>query len=357
MSEVSFTGQSSLAVFAALNAISEDGILIIDRNYNVLRANDDALRFLGQRILARPITNYIRHPDLLLCIDATLASGEMRAFTFQRNEPARRLFNVKVVGLENSSVLITLTDMTKSHIVEKIQTDFVANVSHELRSPLTAIIGFIETLQDNLASDPDIGAAFLPLMRDEAGRMQRLIDELLTLSRIEADEHVPPREPVSIASVITRAVTLFAKRTEALNRPIRTEIEVGCDFSAINVRGDEDGLLQVFSNLIENALNYGYPDTPILIRCHSPPPQGVLPARVVIAVSNAGDGIEPIHLGRVTERFYRIDKSRSRKVGGSGLGLAIVKHIIGWHQGRLTISSTQGEETVFSVTLPIATGV
>jgi two-component system, OmpR family, phosphate regulon sensor histidine kinase PhoR len=352
MSDINLSDQSS-AIFAAFDSILDDGLILINHKHVVLRANEYAFDMVGRRILGQPITNYVRHPDLPRCLSEAVNSKMVQSFIFTKNEQAQRRFRVNVAGVEEGNGLFVLrfTDLTKSKNVERIQTDFVANVSHELRSPLTAIIGFIETLQDNLAEDPEIAATFLPFMQGEAMRMQRLVDELLTLSRVEADEHLPPNDIVWIMKVIDQVVALFDIRSKELNRQII--INASSDINALKVKGDADALLQVFSNLLENALNYGAADTEIHIDCEVIPAQGSLPSRVIVAVRNQGLGIDAVHIGRVTERFYRVDNSRSRKLGGSGLGLAIVKHIIGWHRGSLTITSVPGQETVFAVKLPL----
>lgn len=353
MLDIHQSDQSS-EIFDALDAILDDGLIVVNHKYIVLRANEYAYDMVGRRILDQPITNYVRHPDLQRCLSEAANSQRVQSFIFTKNEQAQRRYRVNVASIGGGDGLFVLrfTDLTKSKSVERIQTDFVANVSHELRSPLTAIIGFIETLQDNLAEDPKIATKFLPFMQGEAMRMQRLIDELLSLSRVEADEHLPPNDIVWIMKVIDKVVALFDIRSKELNRPII--LNATSDFYTLKVRGDEDALLQVFSNLIENALNYGAADTEIFIDFEILPAQGSLPSRIIVAVRNQGIGIDPVHIGRVTERFYRVDNSRSRKLGGSGLGLAIVKHIVGWHRGSLSITSVPGQETVFAVKLPLS---
>ncbi|MGR3547335.1 MAG: sensor histidine kinase, partial [Roseovarius sp.] len=226
--------------------------------------------------------------------------------------------------------------------------DFVANVSHELRTPLTALMGFIETLQGPARHDQVAIDRFLGIMQSEAARMERLVRDLLSLSRVESEERVRPRDEVNLGQVI--GSVLHALRPLARDR--------ACDISfeapeGMVVRGNDDQLQQVFTNLVENAIKYGGKDNRITITLERTPRDATLRAPAIVArVRDQGPGIDPLHIPRLTERFYRVDTHRSREMGGTGLGLAIVKHIVNRHRGRLRISSTPGEGSEFSVILP-----
>ncbi|MDX1576251.1 MAG: ATP-binding protein, partial [Kiloniellales bacterium] len=232
---------------------------------------------------------------------------------------------------------------------EHMRADFVANVSHELRSPLTSLLGFIETLRGPAREDTAARERFLEVMDGEAKRMARLIDELLSLSRVESEEHLTPNGHVDVHNMLREITQSLDMR--ASERSMR--IEVDCPEDIPPVLGERDEVTLVFRNLIENALNYGRAGTPVTITAGTVErvPGSANPG-IRISVRDRGEGISPEHIPRLTERFYRVDKGRSRSMGGSGLGLAIVKHIANRHRGRLTIESKLGEGSVFTVVLP-----
>jgi len=244
--------------------------------------------------------------------------------------------------------LVCFEDLTEREQAAQMRRDFVANVSHELRTPLTALIGFIETLQGPARHDQAAIDRFLGIMQSEAARMERLVRDLLSLSRVESEERVRPRDAVDLASVISSV--LHALRPLARDR--------GCEISfdapdGMIVRGHDDQLQQVFTNLIENAIKYGGKNNHITITLEGLLRDATLRAPVILArVRDQGPGIDPLHIPRLTERFYRVDTHRSREMGGTGLGLAIVKHIVNRHRGRLRIASTPGEGSEFTVILP-----
>jgi two-component system phosphate regulon sensor histidine kinase PhoR len=245
---------------------------------------------------------------------------------------------------------VVLSDRTRERAVERMRADFVANVSHELRTPLASLIGFVETLRGPAADDPPAQQRFLAIMAEQGARMNRLIDDLLSLSQIELTEHQTPAAPLDLAALVSRTVAAFEPRLT--ERSIQLALRIDPDLPA--VAGDADQMAQVLENLLDNAVKYG-PDGGILSVDVATPPQGSRwPARrgVVIAVTDQGGGIPREHLPRLTERFYRVDKGRSRAVGGTGLGLAIVKHIVNRHRGQLIIESEVGQGTTVSVWLP-----
>ncbi|MAN98569.1 MAG: two-component sensor histidine kinase, partial [Roseovarius sp.] len=239
-------------------------------------------------------------------------------------------------------------DLTEREHAAQMRRDFVANVSHELRTPLTALMGFIETLQGPARHDQAAIDRFLGIMQSEAARMERLVRDLLSLSRVESEERVRPRDEVNLSQVI--GSVLHALRPLARDR--------ACDISfeapeGMVVRGNDDQLQQVFTNLVENAIKYGGKGNRITITLERTPRDATLRAPAIVArVRDQGPGIDPLHIPRLTERFYRVDTHRSREMGGTGLGLAIVKHIVNRHRGRLRISSAPGEGSEFSVILP-----
>ena len=232
-----------------------------------------------------------------------------------------------------------------------MRVDFVANASHELRTPLATLIGFIETLQGPAAEDEPARQRFLDIMGREAARMSRLIDDLLSLSRIELDKYVRPQTALELPPLFADVAKTLAMRLEADERLLIVEPHE----TLPEVIADRDQILQVLHNLISNALKYGHGGTAITIRAERLAAGGARAEPVVrVTVSDHGEGIAPEHLPRLTERFYRVDTSRSRKMGGTGLGLAIVKHIIERHRGQFEIVSRQGEGTRVSFSLPEA---
>ena len=233
-----------------------------------------------------------------------------------------------------------------------MRSDFVANVSHELRSPLTALTGFIETLGGAARDDAEARDRFLAIMAGEAARMDRLIGDLLSLSKVEADERVRPTGAVDLRAVVARVVAMLAPKASEAGKSIAFSPAA----AETIVPGDEDQLVQVFQNLLENAVKYSRQGTPVsvdmTVQANVPGFSGHV---VRVEVADSGEGIAPEHLPRITERFYRVDTGRSRAMGGTGLGLAIVKHIVSRHRGRLTVRSTLGQGSRFTVQLPKAT--
>jgi two-component system phosphate regulon sensor histidine kinase PhoR len=241
---------------------------------------------------------------------------------------------------------MTFHDLTPLRRVEEMRADFVANASHELRTPLAALSGFIETLQGSAREDTSARERFLAIMQEQARRMARLIDDLLSLSRIELNAHRRPDTPVDLVPIVRQVVD--GLETLARARGVVVHIEAA---PALIVPGDRDELVRVFENLVENALKYGAVGKRVDISVMpAVSPEGEPEARV--GVRDYGPGIAPEHLPRLTERFYRVDVTESRAQGGTGLGLALVKHILNRHRGRLSIESTAGAGATFAVNLP-----
>lgn len=249
---------------------------------------------------------------------------------------------MRMRALPGGRRIVHLADRTGSHATDRIRIDFVANASHELRTPLASLLGFIETLGDEAGDDPGTRARFLKVMHDEAVRMQRLVDDLMSLSRIEAEKYREPDQAVDLGAMITALASEYASTQGERGG----EVVVGLD-PVPAVKGDYPRLSQLLHNIVGNALKYGRPGTPVTIRLAR---DGQM-AR--LSVTDEGDGIPPEHLPRLTERFYRVDSGRSRALGGTGLGLSIVKHIVERHRGRLDIHSIPGKGTTVTILLPI----
>jgi two-component system, OmpR family, phosphate regulon sensor histidine kinase PhoR len=247
---------------------------------------------------------------------------------------------------DGGRAVVVLSDRTRERAVERTRADFVANVSHELRTPLASVIGFIETLRGPAADDPPAQQRFLGIMAEQSARMNRLIDDLLSLSRIELIEHQPPSGTVDPSDLVNRLVAGFEPRLK--ERSVTLDLRIPNDVPA--VIGDADQLTQVFQNLLDNAVKYGRERGTIRLEVAVPPGR----PGVSLSVIDQGAGIPREHLPRLTERFYRVDTGRSRAAGGTGLGLAIVKHIVNRHRGQLSIESEEGIGTTVSVWLPQA---
>jgi two-component system phosphate regulon sensor histidine kinase PhoR len=247
---------------------------------------------------------------------------------------------------------LVLHDLTAVKRAEEARADFIANASHELRTPLAAVSGFIDTLRGHAKDDPEAREKFLGIMSDEASRMRRLINDLLSLTRIELNEHVPPSGVVDVVGVVRDAAAALSPLAEADD--VSIAVEAAQNIPAVT--GDRDELIQLFQNLIQNAIKYGkaggHVRVGVGVSPTSVPGRHGSPALVSVAVQDDGEGIPRESIPRLTERFYRVDVKRSRERGGTGLGLAIVKHIVNRHQGRLQIESQPGEGSTFTVLLP-----
>lgn len=328
-------------------------ILLLNARRIVLEANQAAHELFGTRLVNHDLAHSLRHPAALDAASAAIAEGRQSTTPITLLTPVTGYYELHALPVppdrdaEVRAALILL-DVTAAHQVEQMRADFVANVSHELRSPLSALAGFIETLKGPAKEDVAARARFLDIMEGEAHRMARLIDDLLSLSRVEANEHLRPRAAVNIAGLLARSRDVLGPKAAARGIPL----ELDCPDGLPPVAGDQDQLYEVFHNLLDNALKYGPSGKPITIRAQMVeriPEIGGQGLRV--CVHNSGDPIAPEHLPRLTERFYRVDKARSRDIGGTGLGLAIVKHIVNRHRGRLSIESSAENGTSFCIYL------
>jgi two-component system phosphate regulon sensor histidine kinase PhoR len=300
----------------------------------------------------------LRMPDLIDAIRRVEATGQPQQVDLFERIPHDRWFQVAVVPVKpappvdsSEMLLLTFDDRTPLRRVEEMRADFVANASHELRTPLAALLGFIETLQGPAKNDPAARERFLEIMRKQAARMARLIDDLLSLSRIELNAHLRPSTPVELASIVRQVVDGL----QTLARDRNVEINVSAPPEPLVVLGDRDELIRALENLVENALKYGEAGKRVDIAIRRVPTPSGEEAR--ISVRDYGPGIAPEHLPRLTERFYRVDVADSRAQGGTGLGLALVKHVLNRHGGRVAIESVPGSGATFTVQLPLHTAV
>jgi two-component system phosphate regulon sensor histidine kinase PhoR len=334
-----------------------DPLIVLGADHAVRRANATARGAFGGDMQA-----VLRHPGLRGAIDRALSRNEAQTAELVLPVPVPRDIDARVIPIDppladGGQMLVVLGDRTRERAVERMRADFVANASHELRTPLASLIGFIDTLRGPAADDPPAQQRFLAIMAEQAARMNRLIDDLLSLSRIELTEHQQPSARVDLGALLPRLVAGFAPRLEG--RKVTLDLAVAPALSPVT--GDADQLAQVVQNLLENAVKYGREGGTVRLRADPAPAGGEprerrWPARrgVVLTVADEGQGIPRQHLPRLTERFYRVDTGRSRAAGGTGLGLAIVKHVVNRHRGQLLIESEEGVGTTVSVWLPVA---
>ncbi|MFQ3595901.1 MAG: ATP-binding protein [Sphingomonadaceae bacterium] len=326
-----------------------DPALVVGDNWRVAAANEQARALFGPRIGSADLRQAVRHPAVLDAVRAAMSGDSPAVREVAALGHAEGAFRVRAVALPERRFLVTFADITQARLAERMRADFVANASHELRTPLSNITGFIETLLGPAADDEPARRRFLEIMGREAARMSRLIDDLLSLSRIELDKYVRPQAPLDLPPLLADVGKTLAMRLEADGRRLLIEVPE----SLPQAVGDRDQILQVLHNLVSNALKYGHSGTPIRLSAAHVAATARGEEVLRIQVEDVGDGIAPEHLPRLTERFYRVDTGRSRSMGGTGLGLAIVKHIVERHRGRLDITSRQGEGTTVSFTLPV----
>ncbi|HSV28729.1 MAG TPA: ATP-binding protein, partial [Candidatus Omnitrophota bacterium] len=327
-----------------------DPLVLLDEARRVVRVNLAAAREFGVDLAGRDLAGALRDPALLEAVDEVLAGVQSRQVDLTLPVPVERSFQVVIEHLgagapDGTVAILALHDVTTVRRMEQMRADFVANASHELRTPLATLLGFIDTLRGPARDDAEARDRFLDIMFEQGSRMARLINDLLSLSRIEMAEHDHPADPVDLGHVVERGAAALAPLAAAKNIEIR--LDVADD--ARMVPGQQDELAQLVQNLMDNAVKYGRDGTSVEVTLTA-----ARPGHVRLAVRDHGEGIAKEHLPRLTERFYRVDTARSRKLGGTGLGLAIVKHIVNRHRGQLAIDSTVGEGSEFAVTLPAA---
>lgn len=329
-------------------------VLLLSTNVRVLAANAAALQTLPTLRIGDPLALSLRDPTVLDAVRRVEAGGEAETVQWRDRVPLERTFEVTVAPWAEPSrtgaVVLTLHDLTESRRIERMRAEFIANASHELRTPLASLLGFVETLQGPAREDARARERFLGIMADQARRMARLVDDLLSLSRIEQKRHIRPSSPVDLSIIAAHVAETLAPMAKEEGLRLRLAIQPN-----VIVTGDRDELVRVVENLIENAIKYG---RPCEARAANPDAcvidVGVTVRRGqgLITVRDQGDGIAAEHLPRLTERFYRIDAGQSRAKGGTGLGLALVKHIVAHHRGRLDFDSVVGQGSIFSVQIP-----
>ncbi|KQP09951.1 PAS domain-containing sensor histidine kinase [Methylobacterium sp. Leaf99] len=342
------------SVAEALLANIPDPVILVDRRAVVIEVNPAARALLPALKLRHPLSFALRAPDVLDGIEEVLRTGAPLKTLYTTRVPTERAFEVQIGALPmpdgpaggQPNVVLFLRDLTSARRLEAMRVDFVANASHELRTPLASLLGFIETLQGPARNDAPARERFLAIMKTQAHRMTRLIDDLLSLSRIELREHVAPTKPVDLAGIARQMVNT----QEPLARERGVELTLEAE-GVHRLPGERDELLRVVENLVENAVKYGASGGRVVVsveRDEMPPRR----ARIVLSVRDEGPGIAPEHIPRLTERFYRVDVASSRDQGGTGLGLAIVKHIVNRHRGRLVIESAPGAGTTVRAFFP-----
>ena len=326
-------------------------VMLLDENSKVLFVNESMRGVVGPSVEKKSISAVLRNPEALHAIAQTMADGEPATAQFILPVPIERHYEAYCarVSVAPTVIVLVLHDLTAIRRSEQMRADFVANASHELRTPLAAVSGFIDTLRGHAKDDEAVRENFLDIMAAQTARMRRLIDDLLSLTRIELNEHVPPSGRVSLEGVVREAVAAL----EPLTRADRISTAITARANLPPVIGDRDELIQLFQNLVHNAIKYGREGGHVWIQLDMTTEGD---AQLYASVKDDGEGIPATAVPRLTERFYRVDVKRSRERGGTGLGLAIVKHIVSRHQGRLTIESRPGEGSTFTVFLPVAPG-
>jgi two-component system phosphate regulon sensor histidine kinase PhoR len=325
---------------------STDAILMVE-NARVTAANVVALRLLGRNIVGQNVRMAFRHAGAIERLSDPDAYHSGHPIKLTGIGQKNQLWEMRIQTMGAGQKIVHLADRSGTQAAEKMRVDFVANASHELLTPLAAIKGFIETLDDPAAGDdPATRVRFLGIMAKETDRMQALVRDLMSLSRIEAEKYDPPQTPVDFAQIVLE--TIDQLRNSQKDRGADIAVDITADLPA--VIGDAGQLRQLANNILNNAMKYGKDGTPVLVSIISSRSGAMLN----FAVTDEGDGIAPEHLPRLTERFYRVDSGRSRLVGGTGLGLSLVKHIVDRHRGHLEIRSTVGKGTTVSILLPVA---
>ena len=334
--------------------------LVVDRTERIIATNTDAKTLLGQNITGRHFATILRQPQVIEALEQSLRTKGPATTRHLANDGAQdTTFEFKcrymngVGAASGGAVLAIFQDITHMEQASQMRRDFVTNVSHELRTPLTALMGFIETLRGPARDDPAARDRFLQIMDEEASRMNRLVGDLLSLNRVESQERIRPKNDLDLKGLL--ASTLDSLRPLAEDAKVTLGLKAPDE--AVLVKGDSDQLRQVFTNLVENGIKYGASGGSVDIRVTiSDRDTAMRGPAARIQVVDKGPGIDPQHLPRLTERFYRADSHRSRQLGGTGLGLAIVKHIVNRHRGRLRVESDLGKGTVFTVILPRQAG-
>jgi two-component system phosphate regulon sensor histidine kinase PhoR len=345
------------AAVSAVVAGMPDPAVLLDRAGRVIHLNAAAAQ-LAPALRKNELAQFaLRSPEIITALREAIATSEPRRATYLDQVPVDRWMELIITpvpvptlfGGTEKCMLMTFHDQTPLRRVEEMRADFVANASHELRTPLAALSGFIDTLQGPAREDAKARERFLGIMHTQATRMARLIDDLLSLSRVELSAHVRPDASVDIVPILRQV----ADGLEPLARERQVAIEIELPETPVTIAGDREELLRLFENLIENGLKYGASGGRVIVSLvRATSGEGAPEVRVM--VRDFGPGIAPEHLPRLTERFYRVDVGDSRAQGGTGLGLSLVKHILNRHRGRLLIESVFRKGATFTACFPQA---
>ncbi|MCC8951068.1 PAS domain-containing protein, partial [Bradyrhizobium sp. Arg62] len=346
------------AAVSAVVAGMPDPAVLLDRAGRVIHLNAAAAQ-LAPALRKNELAQFaLRSPEIITALREAIATTEPRRATYTDHVPVDRWMELVITpvpvptqfGGTEKCMLMTFHDLTPLRRVEEMRADFVANASHELRTPLAALSGFIDTLQGPAREDARARERFLGIMHTQATRMARLIDDLLSLSRVELSAHVRPEASIDIVPIIRQV----ADGLEALASERQVEIEVDLPQAPVMIAGDREELLRLFENLIENALKYGASGGRVIVSLNQAVSgaSGEGAPEIRVMVRDFGPGIAPEHLPRLTERFYRVDVGDSRNQGGTGLGLSLVKHILNRHRGRLLIESVPKNGATFTACFP-----
>ena len=325
----------------------DDSILIVDKFKNIKFFNNSAKKKFGENNLNKHVATLLRVPDLLQNIDLVLLKKETITMDLELSSPSFQFFKVHLFSGPTSyvddpdSVVLFLKDLTDIIKAQRFKSDFVANVSHELKTPLVSIKGFLETISGHAKDDLEAQKKFIPIMLEQADRMESLIKDLLSLSKIELEEHIQPQDKVNLKEVLSNVEDIHQKNLKLFE----FKNNIKNDFF---IKGDYEKLIEVFSNIIDNSIKYSEKNKKIEVNCG----QGngkVIGDSYTVSIKDNGIGIPTEQLPRITERFFRVDAAKSKKVGGTGLGMAIVKHIVNQHRGELEIKSEAQSGTEIKV--------
>jgi len=320
-------------------------VMLVSLDHKVMAANSKAKSIFANVKTGRPITDIFSSDDLLALCTQVAETGKAGDCELVRKKPSKRRFQVHIgpfANEETRGMFLAFYETTAAREAERMRSSFVADVSHELRSPLTTMIATIETLKGSAGDKPEVRGRFIDLMADETNRMHRIVDDLLSLSATEALVHVPPEDSVNLAPIVESVAEVLLLKAENKNMELKLKLESDLP----DILGKKDELYQMVYNLADNAIKYGPENSTVTLGVKSRGDDVILKTR------NFGEPIRKKHIPRLTERFYRVDKSRSRDLGGTGLGLAIVKHIMNRHMGVMEITSGAKKGTVFSVRFP-----
>ena len=331
---------------AILNQL-DDYLIILDKYKNIKYLNPSAKNKFGKESLGKHIATILRVPDLLQNIDLVLNKRKTINMDLELNQPSFQFFKVYIMIGESvfsddpDTLNLFLKDFTEIVKAQKFKSDFVANVSHELKTPLVSIKGFLETISGHAKDDLEAQKKFIPIMLEQADRMESLIKDLLSLSKIELEEHIQPQDKVNLKEVLSNVEDIHQKNLKLFE----FKNNIKDDFF---IKGDHEKLIEVFSNIIDNSIKYSEKNKKIEVNCG----QGngkVIGDSYTVSIKDNGIGIPTEQLPRITERFFRVDAAKSKKVGGTGLGMAIVKHIVNQHRGELEIKSEAQNGTEIKV--------